>query len=245
MKKLKILLLIISIILFMSGCKSTKKIVVSTPSIPSASEQKIYEIPSKIQKGSYSVEDFKYLYSEYLKLNNKALQTSIENDGAGMSKEAKLKYYNSYEITPENVKEEIGCQIFKVNSTCETYVVNKSKVYSIGLGFGGLGVVDIEPCDLDDNGEKDLIYTFSWGSGMHRSHIGIFNVAKEQEEWLDFKQLNEDIMLEKISETNFKIYIAKVSSENLDFIHLKLSKQEQVANVKSVGGKIGVIKYIN
>lgn len=245
MKKLKILLLIISIILLMSGCKSTKKIVVSTPSTTSASEQKIYEIPPKLQKVSYSVEDFKYLYSEYLKLNNKPLQTSIENDDTGMSKEAKIKYYNSYEITPENVKDEIGCQIFKVNSTCETYVINKSKVYAIGFGFGGLGVVDIETCDLDDNGEKDLIYTFSWGSGMHRSHIGIFNTAKEQEEWLDFKQLNEDIMLEKISETNFKIYIAKVSSENLDFIHLKLSKQEQVANVKSVGGKIGVIKYSN
>ena len=245
MKQLKILLLIICIILFMSGCKSIKKTVVSTSSNSSTSEQKIYEIPSKLQKVSYSVEDFKYLYSEYLKFNNKALQTSLENDDTGMSKEAKLKYYKIYEITPKNVKDEIGCQIFKVNSTCETYVVNKSKVYAIGLGFGGFGVVSIETCDFDDNDEKDLIYTFSWGSGLHRSHIGILDFAKEQEEWLDFKQLNEDIMLEKISENNFKVYIAKVSSEDLDFIHLKLTKQEQVANVKSLGEKIGVIKYSN
>jgi len=31
----------------------------------------------------------------------------------------------------------------------------------------------------------------------------------------------------------------------IDFIHLELSKQEQVADVKSVDGKIEVIKYSN
>ena len=36
-----------------------------------------------------------------------------------------------------------------------------------------------------------------------------------------------------------------LSSENLDFIHLELTKQEQVADVKSVNGKIGVLKYSN
>lgn len=245
MRQLKIFILIISIILIISGCDLIKKDVVSTPTDANFSKLKIYKIPSEHQKESYSVEDFKHLYDQYLKLNNMELQTSPENDTTEMSKEDKLKYYTIYDITPKNVKEEIGCQIFKVNYTCETYVVNKSKVYAIGLGFDGYGVVNIETCDLDDDGQKDLIYTFSWGSGMHRSHIGIFNIAKEQEEWLDFKQMNDDIMLKKISDNNFKIYIAKVSSGNLDFIHLALTKQEQVADVKSVNGKIGVLKYSN
>lgn len=217
--------------------------VVSTPTTPNFSTQEIYKIPSEEQKESYSVEDFKRLHSEYLKLNNVELQTSPENDKTEMSKEDKLKYYTVYDITPKSIKEEIGCQIFKINYTCETYVVNKSKVYAIGLGFGGFGVVNIESCDLDNDGHKDLIYTFSWGSGLHRSHIGIFNFAKEKEEWLDFQQMNEDIVLEKVSDNDFKVYIAKVTSENLDFIHLELSKQEQVADIKSVDGKIGIIKY--
>ncbi|HEY5562319.1 MAG TPA: hypothetical protein VIK72_11300 [Clostridiaceae bacterium] len=233
----------ISLILFISGCKPIKKTVVSTSIIPSSSQQKIYEIPSQKQKTSYSIEDFKHLYSEYLKLNNIETETFPENDKTGISNEDKLKYYTIYEITPKNVKEQIGCQIFKVNYTCETYVVNKSKVYAIGIGFGGYGVVNIETCDLDADGKKDLIYTFSFGSGMHRSHIGIFNFSKEKEELLDFEQMNEDIMLEKKSDNNFKIYSAKVSSENLDFIHLELTKQEQVVDVKSVEGKIEVIKY--
>jgi hypothetical protein len=217
--------------------------VISTPITSNFSHQKIFKIPLKEQKESYSVEDFKLLYSEYLKLNNMELLTSPENDKTEMSKESRLKYYTIDDITPKNIKEEIGCQIFKVNYTCETYIVNKSKVYAIGLGFGGYGVVNIESCDFDNDGHKDLIYTFSWGSGLHRSHIGIFNFAKETEEWLNFQQMNEDIVLQKVSDTNFNVYIAKVSSENLDFIHLELSKQEQVAIVKSLDGRIGIIKY--
>lgn len=214
---------------------------VDTPKVSKFTEQKIYEISSKQQKGNYSVNNFKHFYTEYLKLNNIELSTSPENDKTEMSKDDKLKYYTIYDITPNNVKEEIGCQIFKVNYTCETYVVYKSKVYAVGLGFGGYGLLNIDTCDFDNDGQKDLIYTFSWGSGLHRSHIGVFNFAKEKEEWLDFQQMNEDIMLEKLSDNNFKIYIAKVSSENSDFIHFKLSKQEQVADVKSVDGKVEVI----
>lgn len=243
MKQLKKTLLIISIILFMSGCKSIKETVVNTPTTPDFYQQKIYEIPSNQQKSSYSTQDFNHLYAQYLKLNNMELQPSPENDKTGMSKEGKLKYYTVYDITPKNVKEEIGCQLFKVNYTCETYVVNKSKFSAIGFGFGGYGVVNVDTCDFDYDGQKDLIYTFSWGSGIHRSHIGIFNFSKNQEKWLDFQQTNDDIMLEKISNDNFKIYTAKISSQNLDFIHVELSKQEEVAEVKSIAGKIGVIKF--
>jgi hypothetical protein len=205
-------------------------------------EQKKYEIPYDNRKENYSAPDFKHLYSEYLKLNNAQLETSSENDKTGMSKEDKLKYYTICDITPKEVKEEIGCQIFKVNYSCETYVVYKSKVFGIGLGFGGFGVVSLTTCDFDGNGQKDLIYTFSWGSGLHRSQIGVFNFSKEKEEWLDFVQMNKDIMLEKISDNNFKVYIADIDADELDFIHFKLSKQEQVADVQSRDGKTEVTR---
>jgi hypothetical protein len=194
--------------------------------------QKVYNIPAKQQKQNYSVEDFKQLYSEYLKLNNITLATSPEDDKTQMSKEDKLKYYTIYDITPKEVKEEVGCQIFKINYSCETYVVYKSKVFHIGFGFGGLGIVSLMTCDFDGNGQKDLIYTFSFGSGLHRSQIGVFNFSKEKEEWPNFSQLNNDVMLEKISDDNFKIYIAKVE-DVINFIHFNLSKQEYVANVNS------------
>ena len=228
-----------------TGCSTTKKLEESKAPSLKFSEQKNYNIPVEQRKESYSVEEFKHLYSEYLKLNNVALATSPENDKTEMSKEDKLKYYTIYDITPKDVKEEIQCQIFKVNYSCETYVVYKSKVFSIGFGFGGFGVVSLATCDFDGNGQKDLIYTFSWGSGLHRSQIGVFNFSNEKDQWLDFTEMNKDIMLEKISDNNFKIYMADVSVDELDFIHLKLSRKEHVADVKKASEKIEVIRYNN
>lgn len=222
-----------------------EKVKVTTTGITGFNEHKIYEIPSMMRKASYSVEDFRTILSQYLKLNNLEPQISPENDKTNMPEEEKLKYYTIYDITPQNVKEEIRCQLFKVNYTCETYLIYNSKVYEIGFGGGGYGLVSIETCDFDDNGQKDLIYTFSWGSGMHRSHIGVFNLSNEHEEWLDFIQGKNDIMLEKISDSNFKVYIAKIFSEEQDFVHFKLSKQGHIADVKSDNGKIEVIKYSN
>lgn len=248
MKKLKIILLIISIMLLMNGCKNEKKDIVTTNTPSTTSDltnHKVYEIPTALSKESYSAQDFSTIFAEYLKFNNIKLNTSPEDDKTGMSKEEKLKYYTIYDITPQNVKEEIGCQLFKVNYTCETYVVYNSKIYSIGFGFGGFGLVSIETCDFDNNGKKDLIYTFSWGSGLHRSQIGVFNFSKECEELLDFQQMNEDTMLKKISDNSFNVYIAEVSTEKLDYSNLKFTMKDKVAEVKTVDGKIGIIKYDN
>jgi hypothetical protein len=226
-----------------SSISNGENLNITTTGIPGLTEQKIYEIPSNQQKDSYSVEDFKLIYSQYLKLNNLEEQTTLENDKTGMSQEEKLKCYTIYEITPPSVRAEIKCQLFKVNSTCETYLIYNSKVYHIGLGFGGMGLISIETCDFDGNNQKDLIYTFSWGSGLHRSHIGIFNFSNEHEEWLDFKQPNEDIMLEKVSDDDFNVHIAKLYYEELEYTHLKPSKQEKIADVKAVNGKIGIVKF--
>lgn len=223
-----------------TGCNTIVKSELSSSSSSILSERKIYHIPAGQQKDNYSVEDFKNLYSGYLKLNNVALETTPENDKTKMSKEDKLKYYSIYDITPKEVKEEIGCQIFKVNYSCESYVVYKSKVFHIGLGSGGFGVVNLTTCNFDGNGQKDLIYTFSWGSGLHRSQIGVFSFSNEKEEWLDFVQLNKDIMLDKISDNKFKIYTTDIDASDLDFIHLKLLKQEHVADVQRIDGKTKV-----
>ena len=246
-KKLTILILLISIIICITGYNSSRKSVASSSSSSILSEQKNYRIPLGEQKENYSVEDFKKIYLEYLKLNKIVLENSPENDKTGMPKEDKLRYYTMLDITPKNVKTEIGCQIFKVNYTCETYVLYKSKLFQIGIGFGGFGLVSLATCDFDGNKQKDIIYTFSWGSGLHRSQIGVFNFSKEIEERLNFVQMNKDIMLEKASDNNFKIYNADVSSvdDGLDFINLKLIKKEHVADVQGSKGKMQVKKYNN
>ena len=256
MKKFIMSLLIICIILNTMGCTTEKKTgtvktfdgkvsQINTPALQTQ-EQKVYYIPLEKQKESYSVEDFRSLHSEYLKINKITLSTSPENDKTGMSKADQLKYYTIYDITPKEVKEDIGCQIFKVNYSCETYVVYKSKVFHIGLGFGGYGVVSLTTCDFDENGQKDLIYTFSWGSGMHRSNIGIFNFTTEKDQRLDFIEMDKDILLEKTSDKSLKVYVTSITPvDTQNFSHFKLSKQAQVAVVQSIKGEVKVVKLIN
>ncbi|MDF2675041.1 MAG: hypothetical protein K0R09_3310 [Clostridiales bacterium] len=226
-----------------SMTSSEKMVKSTTTGDVGFNEAKIYEIPFKQRKKSYSIEDFKALLNGFDKLNNIKKRESIENDNTGMSEADMQKYYRIIEITPEKVKKEIGCQIFRVNNSSDTFVVYKSMVYRIGFGFGGYGVVSIESCEFDGDNQKDLLYTFSWGSGMHRSHIGVLNLSNNHEEWLDFMQLNEDVVLNKISDDNFKVDIAKVTWKDWGLAQPVDSYRKLVAEVKGVNGKVEIIKY--
>lgn len=242
MKKILCLALILGWAISLPGCGARVEDDSDTSSTGSLTEQKIYRLPADKIKEQYSVEDFKELYTEYLKLNNINIKTSAEDDKTGMSEEDRLKYYTIYDITPENIKKEIGCQIFKVNYTCETYVIHKDEFFRIGFGFGGFGVVSFAICDFAGDGQKDLIYTFSWGSGLHRSHIGIFDFTDKKETWLDFVQLNEDIVLEKLSDKSFNVYTADLEiKEDLNYSQFIISVDKEVAEVTAKSGNAEVV----
>lgn len=237
------------LLLTIAACKDTsmtnseKNIKSNTTGEVGFNEAKIYEIPLKQRKKNYSVEDFKVLLNGFDKLNNIENRETIENNKSEMSEADMQKYYRIIEMTPEKVKKEIDCQIFRINNSSETFVVYKSKVYQIGFGFGGYGVVNVESCDFDGDKQKDLIYTFSWGSGMHRSHIGVLNLSSNREEWLDFMQLNEDVVLNKVSDDNFKVNIAKVTWKDWGLAQPIDSYRLPVAEVKGVNGKVEIVKY--
>ena len=68
-----------------------------------------------------------------------------------------------FDITPLELNNEIGCQIFKNSQWCDSYLVYSGSVYPLGMCGGGLGVVDIKTCDFDENGKKDILFTYSMG----------------------------------------------------------------------------------
>ncbi|KNY29412.1 dockerin type I domain-containing protein [Pseudobacteroides cellulosolvens] len=137
------------------------------------------------------------------------------------------------EITPEGIFEETGCRVFKLTDPhdCESYVLCDDEFIHIGVGFAGFGVTDIETCDFDAAGKKDLIYVYSFGSGIHRSHIGILDLDDKKETTLDYVNFDDDIMLKKISDIYFEVY----DMNNTDRL---------LAKVGLVDGKIIVEKVI-
>ena len=88
------------------------------------------------------------------------------------------------EVTPPEVLAETGCRIFKDPEEADAFLLDGQRLCELGSGFGGYGLTSAVPWDYDENGTVDLLYTYSWGSGMHRSHLSLFDRTKREEQML-------------------------------------------------------------
>ncbi|MNI67276.1 hypothetical protein D3C73_1228990 [compost metagenome] len=58
----------------------------------------------------------------------------------------------------------------------------------LGIGFGGYGVTSVVPYDVNLDGNIDLVYAYSFGSGIHRSVLA----------WMDLQTMTEHPVLSGI-----------------------------------------------
>ena len=69
-------------------------------------------------------------------------------------------------------------QVFQVTEGVrqyETFLIRGGKeVRPLGIGFGGSGMMSLCVADLDGDGKPEMVYTYSWGSGLHRSHAAVY-----------------------------------------------------------------------
>jgi hypothetical protein len=159
--------------------------------------------------------------------------SDINTDNSGSEKQEEY-----FDITPQAILDEIGCQIFKSNMTCASYVLYEGEKYSISNFFGGWGIVDMQVCDFNGDGQADILYTSSWGSGMHRWEIGLFNFTDMTDEMLYSSLVMTengmgDIVFEKTAENEFDIYSISfdISEAENAFIDFRYSKEELIGKV--------------
>jgi len=84
------------------------------------------------------------------------------------------------EITPKAVSDETDWRMFTLQSQY-SFLLAGGEVHILCNYWGGWGVTSAVPWDYDDNGVLDLLYTYSWGSGIHRSHVAVFDMTTRQE----------------------------------------------------------------
>ncbi len=53
------------------------------------------------------------------------------------------------------------------------YLIKDGTVVPMAIGFGGAGLETTVITDLDHNAKPELLYTYSWGSGLHRTHLSL------------------------------------------------------------------------
>jgi hypothetical protein len=175
------------------------------------------------------VQEFEYIFNDFAKKQN-VVESTIGIDAF-------------HDITPQNVFNETGCQIFKNGKTCDSYLLYEGKLYTLGTGFGGLGIVDIATCDFDNNGKKELLYTYSWGSGIHRSCFGYFDLSRKCETKFDISSaqslgfIQEELIFKKISDTQFEVYTSSATIESGDFTKLSFKKDKLFGEIKAVESK--------
>ena len=98
----------------------------------------------------------------------------------GLSTGMRLDAEHCYNVTPPDVADQTDIKIFKFSDSCVTLALIDGKVYQICASFGGFGFANAVPWDYDSDGNLDLLIASSWGSGMHRSEITVFNTVTKE-----------------------------------------------------------------
>ena len=155
-----------------------------------------------------------------------------------------------YNVTSERIAEETSAQIFKFSDSCATYLYLDDQVYPLGEWFGGYGFVSAVPCDFDQDGNSDILYTYSCGSGVHRSFVAIFN-TKTKENAVIYDSSSTDnpdadlyvgtqspsIAISNVeTPTYFVIYIVRIEVFENNFANLGCVATGIVGSVESENG---------
>lgn len=157
-----------------------------------------------------------------------------------------------FNVTPEQVAAETDMQIFKFSDSCASYVMLDNEIYLLCDFFGGYGFVNAVPCDFDNDGNKDLLVASSWGSGMHRSIISVFNSVTKESTVLydtsDTDKPNTGLFVSTVvpvySSTQefedlpvtYMVYSARIITYDSDFINLSYVSTGVVGSIEVENG---------
>lgn len=152
-----------------------------------------------------------------------------------------------FNVTPDQIEEETEIKIFKFSDSCESYVFIDGEVFELCESFGGYGYINAVPCDFDANGDIDLLVASSWGSGIHRSIISVFNTTSKEPtviyDGMDSGTPFIDLVVETKTAsgsdettTSFQIYSAEINVDSGNFAKLSYVAKDLIGTVEAPNG---------
>lgn len=149
--------------------------------------------------------------------------------------------YNSdecYNITPSFITDNSDFSIFKYNKSTESFIMYDGEIYNIGVCFGGYGITSMALADLDKDNQYELYYTFSWGSGLHRSQIGYFNPTSKEVTIFDYSLLDYDMML-TVNESG-NLCVNRATLDMNSFVDFSMKAQDFIGTIILEENKINL-----
>jgi len=87
------------------------------------------------------------------------------------------------ELATDEIKHNLRVQVFRILEgpyANESFLIRNQTVVPMGAAYGGQGLTSLEISDLDGDGEAELLFTYSFGSGLHQSRISMYAPAYDQ-----------------------------------------------------------------
>jgi len=142
-----------------------------------------------------------------------------------------------YEITPTAIREASDYRIFKYDVSSASFLMHGGEVYPLEPWLGGFGVTSMALADLNGDGQQEFYYTYSWGSGMHRSQLGYFDPATGRLETLAYELRQEEMMVTASPDGELTIWRAKLAPES-HFVDYTISATELLGRLVYVDGTV-------
>ncbi len=194
MKKLIISIVVISLFSSIIGCSFVHIDKVNNKDLPIHAPS----IQMIIRPSSEGVDNFLKVLGEY--------NSTYNND-------------TCYNITPSFVSEVTNYQVFKFDQSCSSYLLYNNTVYQLGASFGGFGVTSMAITDRNDDGNYELYFTSSFGSGVHRAQVGYFDPIEKRVILFNRSYENHDCILTIDKNRKLRVNRADIYfKSNVDFI---------------------------
>lgn len=142
-----------------------------------------------------------------------------------------------YNITPATIREASDYRIFKYDASSASFLLHGDAAHPLEPWLGGFGVTSMALADLNGDGQQEFYYTYSWGSGMHRSQIGYFDPATGQLETLAYELQQEEMMVVASPDGELTIWRAKLAPDSR-FVDYTLTATELLGRLVYVDGTV-------
>lgn len=147
------------------------------------------------------------------------------------------EYDIRYNVTPSEITEKYGMTIYKYNKSCASVLFYDGEYYTLGTFFGGFGADSFAIADLNGDDCEELYFTFSWGSGIHRSQIGCFDTAEKQILEYGFSNYFSEMVL-TAEDNRLLVYDADLDYENISFVDMNLIPTEKIGELVFDGKEV-------
>ena len=82
-----------------------------------------------------------------------------------------------YRVTPAQVEKNSDIEIYRFSNSFASFALLDGRVVKLGDTMGKYGFVDGIAHDVNGDGVADLVFTSSWGLGIHRALLSIMDGA--------------------------------------------------------------------